>query len=84
MELRRARWLEKLSHMDHTRVPRLLLGAWMPEARKNGTAGRLQQSIRHMYACTLKKLGYEGNFQFKEWMEHARNRKEWEKKKNIF
>ena len=29
MDLRRARWIEKLSHMDFTRCPRLLFGCWM-------------------------------------------------------
>ena len=40
LELRRARWLEKLAHMDHTRAPRLLLGSWIPQPRNKGKAGR--------------------------------------------
>ena len=45
LELRRARWLEKLSHMNHTRAPRLLLGSWLPHSRRNGLAGRSQNTI---------------------------------------
>ena len=78
LELRRARWLEKLSHMNHTRAPRLLLGSWIPHSRRNGLAGRAQNTIRNAYACTLSKLGYtEKNLKFKTWMSDARDRNSW-------
>ena len=81
LELRRTRWLEKLSHMDHTRAPRLLLGSWLPHSRRNGQAGRSQNTIRHAYASTLSKLGYIGkNCLFKSWMTDARNREIWSNK----
>ena len=50
IELRRARWLEKLAHMKSNRAPRQLLGAWLPYPRRNGEAGRAQTTIRHAYA----------------------------------
>ena len=80
LELRRARWLEKLSHMDHSRIPRLLLGSWIPQSRNKGKAGRAQHTIRHAYACTLAKLGYTDiNCSFRSWMSDARDRKKWSK-----
>ena len=42
MELRRARWLEKITNMDETRGPRKMLVAWTPQAR---SAGRPKQSL---------------------------------------
>ena len=44
LELRRARWLEKLSHMKENRIPRLILGAWLQQPRRNGNAGRAQNT----------------------------------------
>ena len=35
------------------------IGAWLTYARRNGTAGRSKQSIRHVYAHALKLLGYD-------------------------
>ena len=58
LELRRSRWMEKLAHMNNKRFPRLLLGAWINKARRNGKAGRSQQTIRHAYVIILQKLGY--------------------------
>ena len=76
LELRRTRWLEKLSHMDHTRAPRLLLGSWVPHSRRNGLGGRAQNTIRHAYVSTLSKLGYtDKNCSFKSWMTDERDRK---------
>ena len=76
LELRRTRWLEKLSHMHSERTPRKLLGAWLPYARRNGTAGRPQQTIRHAYVETLRKLGFENN-NFENWMNIAKDRNQW-------
>ena len=54
LKLRRSRWLGKLSHMNNKRISHLLLGSWIPKARRNGKAGRAQQTSRHAYACTYK------------------------------
>jgi hypothetical protein len=56
METRRCRWLSKLSAMEESRSPRRMLGAWCTTARP---VGRPQQTIRHAYIRTLKKLGFE-------------------------
>lgn len=79
LELRRARWLEKMSNMHSERIPRKLLGAWLPHARRNSTAGRPQQTIRHAYAETLRKLGFD-NTNFQTWMEEAKDRNIWAKR----
>ena len=78
--------MEKLSHMNNKRYPRLLLGAWIPHARRNSQVGRSQQTISHAYACTLQKLGYTDNknLSFNEWMTHARNRNLWGNKIEYF
>ena len=36
IELRRRRRLEKIANMNPDRIPRMLLGAWLPYARKTG------------------------------------------------
>ena len=84
LELRRARWLEKISHMKSNRIPRLLLGAWIQHPRRNGQAGRSQQTNRHGYVHTLNTLGFSGNFLFSDWMTEARNRNIWSKRVEEF
>jgi hypothetical protein len=75
MEMRRCRWLSKLSAMEKSRSPRKILGAWCPTPRK---AGRPKQTIRHAYLATLERLGFEGEKgQLKEWMTVARDRSAW-------
>jgi hypothetical protein len=56
MEMRRCRWLSKLSAMEKSRSSRKILGAWCPTPRK---AGRPKQTIRHAYVATLERLGFE-------------------------
>ena len=51
LELRRARWLEKIAHMDETKNTRKFLVAWTSKPRP---PGRPQQTSRHSYARTLK------------------------------
>jgi hypothetical protein len=51
MEMRRCRWLSKLSVMKESRSPRRMLGAWCPTPRP---VGRPQQTIRHAYISTRK------------------------------
>ena len=60
--------------MHENRIPRKLIGAWLPYACKNGTARRPKQSIRHAYAHTLKLLGYD-SCEFETWMNDARGKK---------
>ena len=52
IELRRARWLEKIANMKPDRIPRMLLGAWLPYARKTG---KPFQTIRHGYVRTYTR-----------------------------
>ena len=74
MELRRAKWLEKLSHMQSNRNPRKFLVAWMPNPRNSG---RPQQTIRHGYASSLEKnLGFS-NSNLPNWIPIAQNHKSW-------
>jgi hypothetical protein len=56
MELRRCRWLSKLSAMDETRMPRRMLAAW---SITPWLSHRPHQTIRHGYVTTLKILGLE-------------------------
>jgi hypothetical protein len=75
MEVRRCRWLSKLSAMEKSRSPRRMLGAWCPTPRP---AGRPQQTIRHGYRTTLSNLGFEHKQgQIREWMTVARDRPTW-------
>ena len=75
MEMRRCRWLSKLSVMEKSRSPRRMLGAWCPTPRPHG---RPQQTIRHAYITTLRKLGFEEEKgQLREWMTIARDRSAW-------
>lgn len=52
MELKRARWLEKIAKMPETRGPRKLFLAWTSDPRPKQ---RPSQSLRHSYAYTLHK-----------------------------
>jgi hypothetical protein len=66
-EMRRCRWLSKLIAMEESRSPRRMLSAWCTTPRQVG--GRPQQTIRHAYITTLKKLGFEeGKGKLREWM----------------
>ena len=69
--------VRKISHMSSKRIPRLILGAWIQKPRRNGKAGRSQNTIRHGYVRTLEKLGYCHNFEFSNWMKDARELKVW-------
>ena len=74
MELRRARWLEKIAKMDETRGPRKMLVAWTPQAR---SAGRPKQTIKRAYADTVtNQLGFE-NDGFNTWMTVAKDYRTW-------
>ena len=78
MELRRARWLEKLALMSTTRNPRKAFVSWTPHPRPTG---RPHQSIRHGYASTIKKSLEipDRNSSFNSWMNLARDHGQWGK-----
>jgi hypothetical protein len=62
--------------MKQSRSPREILGAWCTTSRR--PVGRPQETIRHAYISTLKKLGFEGEKgQLREWMTVARDRSVW-------
>ena len=85
VELRRSRWMEKLAYMSNKHFLRLLLGAWINKARRNGKSGRSQQTIRHAYVSTLQKLGYtDKNMNINTWMSDARVRNIWSKRVESF
>eukprot|EP00980_Cylindrotheca_fusiformis_P016049 scaffold4732_cov140-Cylindrotheca_fusiformis.AAC.1 len=50
MEIRRLRWLEKLSEMPETRNPSKIFISWIPQPRPTG---RLCKTISKAYAYTL-------------------------------
>jgi len=56
MDLRRARWIEKLSHMDFTRCPRLLFGCWM-YGRVYHRDSKPLKTIGHSHTDSLRRIG---------------------------
>jgi hypothetical protein len=75
MEVRRYRWLFKLNAIQASRSSRRMLGTWFPTPR---AVARPQQTIRHAYISTLKKLGFqEDKGQLRELMTVARDRPTW-------
>ena len=56
MDLRRARWIEKLSHMDFTRCPRLLFGCWL-YGRVYHRDSKPLKTIGHSHTDSLKRVG---------------------------
>jgi hypothetical protein len=76
MELRRCRWLHKISHMPEERIPRQLFAAWHHSSRKRG---RPYQTIRHGYSNTLRTLGFTGDDCniLDRWMPLARDTARW-------
>jgi hypothetical protein len=74
MELRRARWLEKISHMGSDRGPRKILVAWTTNERPRG---RPQQTIRHGLASTLTDHLKLPSPKMNDWIKLASNHKEW-------
>ena len=74
IELRRARWLEKLAHMGLDRGPRNLLQAWTPKSRP---CSKPKMSTKRSLAKTLKKLELETKMN--DWITIAKNTKQWGK-----
>ena len=56
MDLRRIKWLEKLSFMDFTRCPRLLFGCWM-YGKVYHRNGKPLKTIGHSHTDSLKRIG---------------------------
>ena len=56
MDLRRARWIKKLSHMDFTRCPRLLFGCWL-YGRVHHRDSKPLKTIGHSHTDSLKRIG---------------------------
>lgn len=73
MELRRARWLEKVANMGPTRNPRKILVAWTPHSRPRG---RPKKTIRHAYADTLQQ-SLDVNPSLHEWIPMAADHGRW-------
>ena len=76
MELRRARWLEKLSHMGAERGPRKILVAWTTNQRPRG---RPQQTIRHGLAATITDHLDFPTAKMNDWMKLATDNERWGK-----
>ena len=74
LELQRARWLEKIAHMDEKRNPRKFLVAWTPTSRP---PGRPQQTIRHGYARTLRNNLKFPSSKLQNWILLAQSPREW-------
>ena len=56
MDLRRVKWLEKLSFMDFTRCPRLLFGCWM-YGEVYHRDGKPLKTIGHSHTDRLRRIG---------------------------
>jgi len=74
MELRRARWLEKISHMGADRGPRKVIVAWTTNERPKG---RPQQTIRHGLATTITDHLDLPTAKMNDWIKLASDNKKW-------
>jgi len=76
LELRRARWLEKLAHMNDKRGPKNALRSWIyNESRKQGGQ---QQHIRTSLSITLTdSLHFKESDKMNDWMLEAKEPKKW-------
>ena len=91
-ELRRARYLYKISQMDahwcgNQRYVRALLAAWKPSSEdpnvrgghSNRERGRTCQTLRHGYRNTLRFFGFDDkdSINLQKWMVEVRDIKKW-------
>ena len=76
MELRRARWLQKLANMPGTRNPRRIFVAWIPKPRP---IGRPDQTIKRSYAHTIEKELNLHDSGLQTWIAIAKDHKQWAK-----
>jgi len=75
LELRRARWLEKLARMNDNRGPRNALRSWIfNEPRKQGGQ---QQHIRTSLSITLTDSLHFESDKMNDWMIEAKEPKKW-------
>ena len=75
LELRRARWLEKLAHMNDKRGPKNALRSWIyNEPRKQGGQ---QQHIRTSLSITLTDSLHFESDKMNDWMLEAKEPKKW-------
>ena len=75
LELRRARWLEKLAHMNDKRGPKNALRSWIyNESRKQGGQ---QQHIRTSLSITLTDSLHFESDKMNNWMLEAKEPKKW-------
>ena len=73
LELRRARWLEKLAHMNDKRGPKNALCSWIyNEPRKQGGQ---QQHIRTSLSITLTDSLHFESDKMNDWMLEAKEPK---------
>jgi hypothetical protein len=74
IELSRARWLEKISHMGAERGPRRMIVAW---TTNKCPRGHPQQTIRHGLALTLTDHLYLPSPKMNDGIKLASNHKNW-------
>ena len=75
LELRRARWLEKLARMNDNRGPKNALRSWIfNESRKQGGQ---QQHIRTSLSITLTDSLHFESDKMNDWMIEAKEPKKW-------
>ncbi len=74
MELRRARWLEKISHMGSNKGPKKFLSAWPTNERPHR---RPQQMIRHRLASTLTDHLDLPSPEINGWIKLASDHRKW-------
>ena len=75
MELRRARWLEKLSTMSYKRGPRQIFCSWVFDCPRR--AGRQQQQIKHSLSNTLIRSLHFDRDNLNDWMIEGKNPQKW-------
>jgi hypothetical protein len=76
IELRRARWLKKISHMGSDRGPRKISVAWMMNEHPSS---RPQQMIRHGLALTLTDHLKLPSPKMNDWIKLASDHRKWGK-----
>ena len=77
IEIRKYRWLEKVSHMSENRALIQLMGACFSIPRN---LGRPQQTINHSYHHAICKRLYFSSSLFSEWIHIAINHELWKEK----
>ena len=80
---RQLHWLGKIPRMQHTRLPRKMLGCWLNDRRPTG---RPYTTIRHTYIQALKRIDLlpedDKIGKFSTWFCTAQDQKNWNLKRN--